>query len=131
MNVRVTIPGEPVSKARPRVVGTGSSRRTYTPVKTAAAENAIGWVLRAAGVNEPDREGAYKVEVAFYCGTWRHNDIDNLTKLVLDACNGVVWADDSQVYELHAYVIRGASDPHTGLTITRTGSAGKPKGTHA
>lgn len=33
----------------------------------------------------------------------KYGDIDNLAKAVLDACNGVLWIDDSQITELHAY----------------------------
>ena len=30
----------------------------------------------------------------------RSGDVDNLAKGVLDACNGILWADDSQVVKL-------------------------------
>jgi Holliday junction resolvase RusA-like endonuclease len=42
------------------------------------------------------------VELAFYQGTRARKDIDNMTKLVLDALNGVAWADDVQVSMLLA-----------------------------
>lgn len=32
----------------------------------------------------------------------RRGDLDNVLKAALDALNGVAWADDSQVVELHA-----------------------------
>lgn len=35
------IPGEPVGKARPRVVRNGAFSRTYTPEKTASYENLV------------------------------------------------------------------------------------------
>ena len=37
-----------------------------------------------------------------------YGDVDNLAKAVLDACNGVLWLDDSQIIELHGYKHKGA-----------------------
>ena len=37
-----------------------------------------------------------------------YGDVDNLAKGVLDACNGIIFADDSQIVELHGYKHKGA-----------------------
>lgn len=51
-----------------------------------------------------------KVEVKIYrpkskfkkgVSSRRFGDVDNLAKGILDACNGVLWKDDSQIVELH------------------------------
>lgn len=31
----------------------------------------------------------------------RYGDIDNLAKAILDACNGILWIDDSLIVDLH------------------------------
>lgn len=33
----------------------------------------------------------------------RRGDLDNYTKVMFDAMNGVVWLDDSQVVEIHSF----------------------------
>jgi Holliday junction resolvase RusA-like endonuclease len=90
--VLFTVEGEPMSKARARVTKTGHA---YTPKATVDAEQRV---KEAFGVTAC--EGFSKnvgVELAFFQGTRARKDIDNMAKLVLDALNGVAWADDVQV----------------------------------
>lgn len=42
------------------------------------------------------------VSLHVFFGDNRRRDIDNVTKCV-DAFNGVVWKDDSQIHELHIF----------------------------
>jgi hypothetical protein len=46
-----------------------------------------------------------------------HPDIDNLAKLVLDALNGVIFADDKQVVRLELHKLRDNHDRCTGRTM--------------
>ena len=103
----------------PFVRGKGRARfvratgRTYTPDKTAEAMERIRMAFVACG-GEPAPEG---VPVSVTIATARRMpksrpkrvaeepdvykpDADNVAKLVLDALNGVAWADDTQVTEL-------------------------------
>lgn len=111
------IPGEPVAKQRPRV---GRGGKTYTPRQTVEAEEAIRWHLRSKGV-VADADHLLGLHVRFFSSDRRRRDLDNLVKLLLDACNAFVWADDFQVTEIHAAVIRGAEDPRTELVVVREG----------
>lgn len=116
MICQVVVPGEPVPKGRPRK-GQG---RWYTPTQTSDAEDELRWGLRAAGVlGAPDADWTMAVSVRFYMGSGQRKDIDNLVKLVLDACNGFVWHDDVQVVALNATIERGAPEPRTWLQIAR------------
>jgi Holliday junction resolvase RusA-like endonuclease len=110
----LTLTGEPVVKGRPRM-GRG---RTYTPAATVAAEEAIRWQLRAAGVR-PVADDPLEVLLRFRCSGHRRRDIDNLCKLALDACNGFAWVDDSQVVHLDVWLERQSTRPGTDLRITR------------
>lgn len=93
------IQGEPVAKQRPRVTRQGY---TYTPKRTREAQDRIGWEWRLqnpGGQVITTHPVAVVVEF-YYAG--RDKDLDNLAKCVLDALNGVAWADDRQVTTLLA-----------------------------
>jgi Holliday junction resolvase RusA-like endonuclease len=95
--VLFTVAGEPMSKARARVTKSGHA---YTPKATIEAE---GRVREAFGATTHEGfSNAVGVELAFYQGTRARKDIDNMAKLILDALNGVAWADDVQVSVLLA-----------------------------
>ncbi len=96
--VHLIVSGEPVPKARPRVVRTG----TYTPTRTKDAEQRILHYLKVAYPHLTPTEGAVSVSCDFYMSTARRTDLDNLLKLVLDAGNHVIWRDDSQIVESYA-----------------------------
>lgn len=113
----LVLAGEPTPKQRARV-GKGHG---YTPAKTKAAEDQIGWIMRHSHPGlAVDDDHFFAVELEFYFGTWRRKDYDNCVKLVLDALNGVVWQDDSQVISSQIKVVRGAEFPRTVLRIDYT-----------
>jgi crossover junction endodeoxyribonuclease RusA len=101
------VPGEPIPKGRPRFVrGSGA---IYTPKPTREAEAEVAACFAAthrdifgADWVVPDAERHWHVDCLFRVKTLRRRDLDNLLKLVLDALNGVVWVDDSQVTYLTA-----------------------------
>lgn len=111
---RLAVAGEPVPKARPRL--DRRSMRIYTPAPTVKAEHDIGWRFKQQypGV-EPDKVARFGIRVVFHCRN--RADVDNLTKTVLDGLQHLVWANDSQVDELHALVVHGAQQPRTVLEI--------------
>lgn len=89
--------GTPVAKARPRVTRSG----TFTPATTLAWENCIAISARIEMRAEPIMEGRLCLIAMFY-GARANADLDNLTKAVMDALNGVVYKDDKQIDVLHA-----------------------------
>jgi len=104
--------GTPVGKARARIVyGKGA----YTPEKTRAAEEEIGWLAKEAWAGKPLQDGPVSLTVYFFFPiprSWPREkrvlalncellptvkpDLDNCTKLVSDALTGIVWKNDSQ-----------------------------------
>lgn len=114
MTWTIEVPGEPVSKERPRF-GRG---HPYTPKKTRDAEQNIATLFRIQWPHwRPDALSTFEVDVAF--DVTGRQDVDNLVKLVLDALNRTVWRDDAQVVTLTASVHRNAPDPYTWIHITR------------
>ena len=111
--VDLTIEGEPVSKGRPRK---GKGGRVYTPAATRAAEHRLAWLVRLTGV-KPVAGVGFAIQAWFLVGDRRRRDHDNMLKLVMDACNGVVWDDDSQVYADACEIVRGVPRPATRICI--------------
>ena len=122
--IRFSVPGEPVGKARPRFTKNGHA---YTPDKTRSYEAIIRLCAIKAMKGKKLLTGAISLSVtAFFpipksytktvrekalSGEMRHTkkpDWDNVGKIVSDALNGVVYADDAKVS--HAIVDKRYSD---------------------
>jgi Holliday junction resolvase RusA-like endonuclease len=68
-----------------------------------------------------DRSHDLGVALAFYTQTRQRRDLDNLEKLILDACTNLLWGDDLQIVELISRVYRGHHTPRTELTVYTIG----------
>lgn len=119
----LTITGEPASKARARFARMGNGAvRTYTPAKTAHAEQAIAVAFRQAAPAgyRPESGVGYGIFAKFFCSTWQRRDVDNMLKLVLDGLNGVAWGDDSSVTEVSGRKLMDYKNPRTVVVIYET-----------
>jgi len=101
--------------------GSGRLGQRYTPKRYAEHRDALAWALREGYVH--GGRGPLTVELGLWCTfarrTRRRVDIDNLAKAVMDAGNGIVWADDSQITLLLARVIIDHDLPHTEVVAYR------------
>lgn len=97
--VRITVPGQPVPKGRPRVY----NGHGITPAKTKAAEARIKAEYLKKYVCCKPFDAEIIMHVAFYMQDRRRVDYDNLAKLVTDALNGIAYVDDSQIVESIIY----------------------------
>lgn len=109
--VRFVVDGQPIPKARPRVTRHG----TYTPPKTAAWEELVGWSYKQA--RGPLFEGLVSVSMGFYRKTHVKVDADNLVKGLLDGLGGVAFHNDSQVRHIVAYVVYGSEEPRAEVIV--------------
>lgn len=100
--VTFTVPGKPVAKERPRF-GNG---KVYTPARTAAYENAVGYSAQAAMAGRERFKGPVYVFLMFKMKRPEKPkfkypasvpDKDNLEKSISDAMNGIVYDDDAQI----------------------------------
>lgn len=115
--IQLTVPGDPVSKARPR----WSGGRFYTPRKTIAYENTVRWHFKKELKDrEPDKASTFGVKAVFYRSTRHRIDIDNMLKSILDAANKLVWEDDKQVSEICARLELASPDPRVEIIIYST-----------
>lgn len=105
-----TVPGDPIPKARARVV----RGHAFTPKRTEAyelrvrkaASDAIKHIAKA-GIAWPT-DARYEVSIVAHRRTAHAFDVDNLAKSVCDGVQGVVFANDSQVD--HLTIARAAVD---------------------
>lgn len=125
--VEFTVPMRPLGKGRPRFTRRG---RAYTPKKTRAAERYVAIFAKEA-MREHNRAESQPLAVELECvfappASWSKKkreeairlcmprtgkpDIDNLEKLVCDAMNGIVYADDKLITEMRAVKFYGESD---------------------
>jgi len=109
--LELTIPGEPVPKAR--VMWRG--RQSYTSGKVLSAEAHIEILARQL-VKVPVR-GPIVLDADFFLGNRRKVDWDNLSKLVCDALNGIVWDDDSQIVRAYVGKFVDRVSPRTELRV--------------
>tara|TARA_B100001250_G_scaffold167270_1_gene144015 strand:+ start:295 stop:753 length:459 start_codon:yes stop_codon:yes gene_type:complete len=119
--VMFTIPGEPVAQGRPRFSTHGGFARAYDPKKSKDGKSVVRLCARdaidSAGLTEP-LSGPLVMKVQFGIPlpksayrkrkpvgrSWRTKkpDLDNLLKLVKDACSGIIYLDDNQVSRISA-----------------------------
>lgn len=103
MIVKFIVFGKPQGKARPRFTKNG---RVYTPRKTADYEKQIRNAYIQASDGFSFEELAVKTKIVAFMQKPKRNfsdypatkpDVDNISKIVLDALNGVAYRDDKQV----------------------------------
>lgn len=99
----------PVPLARPRVNTTNRGR--YLPKRSQKFQDDLKIIMRSEYGGEP-LKNPLSVTLHFYKSVKpnakNYGDIDNLEKAVLDAGNEILWADDSQIVELHGFKHKGA-----------------------
>jgi Holliday junction resolvase RusA-like endonuclease len=140
VSLEITVPGEPCAQGRPRAFRTKAGFiRTFDPEKSRSwkgvAQVHYTEALRQAGLASPAFDGAVEVQVlaVFTCPKSQHRkreplprrrrtgrpDPDNIGKAVMDAANGVLFVDDSQVVRLVVEKWTGAQGeaPHVLVTV--------------
>lgn len=136
--IAIRITGNPVSKGRPRMTKTGVA---FTPAKTRKWEADARVIARQRMFGREQFEcpvrvmviAAFPVPVSW--PSWKREaaeagqigmtgrpDLDNLAKIVTDACNGIVYRDDSQIVEMTSSK-RYAREAFVEIIVEPTGQA--------
>ena len=117
--MKFDIPGPPVGKERPRtVIGKDGFSHTYTPQKSTNWGAVIQGFAIQAGARKQYTEDPVAVDIVIeraITKSWSKKrkqeslefgyasskpDVDNVSKAILDALNGIAWKDDTQVAKL-------------------------------
>jgi Holliday junction resolvase RusA-like endonuclease len=111
------IPCTPFGKQRPQASAVNGSVHIYTPQKTLSAESEVKFYVtkalreKAIYFNFDVSESALFVSLSLRIvrpktAKRKHvtvkPDLDNCIKLFFDACNGILWRDDSQIVRILA-----------------------------
>ncbi len=119
IEIKFTVPGQPVGKGRARAARRGKFITMYTPKKTANYESLVAHAAYVAMAGQSLISGAVSVDLDIRLqipASWtkkkkemaaqgliaatKKPDADNVEKGVFDGMNGVVWVDDVQVVEV-------------------------------
>lgn len=120
--IRVTVPGRPVPKGRPRLGVRGRKAFIYTPAETKAYEQAVGLCANLATA-EP-LEGPVTLSATLYIRRGRRGDLDNYLKSICDGLNEVAWKDDRQVVRIEAEIKRcSRGDERVEIEIREVGES--------
>jgi Holliday junction resolvase RusA-like endonuclease len=114
--IQIEILGAPIALKRPRTARIGNFINIYNPQKKELSQ--AKWQIKAQYKENPI-PGPLLLDIVFYMpipiqtskvktreminGILKHQkkpDLDNLQKFILDAMNGIVFIDDSQVDEI-------------------------------
>jgi Holliday junction resolvase RusA-like endonuclease len=106
--------GNPIPKGRARF-GNGHA---FTPARTVHAEGALVRAFRDAWQRRPMLTDTLALVVLFYVPTRQRKDLDNLSKLVMDAATKArIWQDDSQVKAKTVVMELDALRPRTVIAL--------------
>jgi Holliday junction resolvase RusA-like endonuclease len=117
--VAFTVPGEPKGKQRPRATVIAGRARLYTPKQTVSEEGAVRLFASQAMQGRDPLDEAVGVDIVAYLpiplswsGVQRRlaleggrrptgrPDAENISKLICDAMNGLVYRDDALIVAL-------------------------------
>ena len=118
--ISFTIPGNPVAQGRPRAARRGNRIMMYDPKPSKDYKKHVAKIAKEYAPEKPT-EAALGVQMKIYReipkSTTKKDrklineglkrpvvrpDTDNYTKAILDALNGIIYKDDSQIVDLKA-----------------------------
>lgn len=63
-------------------------------------------------------EGDIKVNISVFFRSKKTSDLDNVLKATFDSLTGILWKDDRQIVEIHAYKKQDKINPRVELIIS-------------
>ena len=113
---------EPLPQPRPRFSRFGG---VYFPKSFQEYKKKIKLAAISAMQGLEPMQGELKAVLKFYRKykriSRRYGDCDNLSKAVLDACNGIIYADDSQIVSVTCTKYTDKNAPRIEIEISESG----------
>lgn len=109
----IFVPGKPVPKQSFKYRKGGG----YTPARVKAWQDTVAYEVKRAWWLGPLENPDLTVELVFCLPDNRKRDLDNLSKAILDALNGIVWVDDKQITKLVLGKVIDRGDPGVMISV--------------
>ena len=100
MTITFVVKGEPRPKQSFRYTKNGGG---FTSARVKEWQETVAWESKIAMKGKDLLEGSFYITLNFRLGNKRRVDLDNLSKCVLDAMNGIVYKDDTEVVKLNLH----------------------------
>lgn len=113
--ITIWVDGQP----RPKQSFRYSKKGHYQPAAVAAWQDQVAWAAKVAmQKNNIDMlEGILSIKMRFQMGDKKVRDLDNLSKAVLDAMQGIVYLNDNKVHTLHLQKTYKPDEPGVWISI--------------
>lgn len=111
---RVTIKGEPASKANSRRIVRNAKTGLPMVVKSKKALSYVDLVAAQVPIREPLMEGELQIIITIWYASKRP-DLDE--SVILDALQGRIYKNDRQIWEKHVYREIDRDNPRAIVTI--------------
>lgn len=110
--IHYTFPGAPISTQH---LYHCTSRGFFMMAAGVQMKTDYQWQLKA----KPRKIiiGEVKVVIEIFFKNHRRQDVDNFNKLILDACNKILWKDDTQIIELTVRKFVDKANPRVELYV--------------
>ena len=135
--ISLSIPGEPIAQGRPKFSNRGGFVKAYDPKKSRDGKQSVKFFVAShmedSGAEPLEGPIHLMVQFGIKLPTSQHRkrtpvprkwrikkpDLDNLIKLVKDACSGIAYLDDNQVVKISAEKIECAQgeQPYTKISF--------------
>lgn len=99
-----------------KITARGKFATMYMSAEGKTLKEDYGWQIKSQYKGKP-KTGDIDVRIELFFGDKRVRDIDNYNKLILDACTGILWVDDSQIQSLLVIKNYSKSNPRAELTL--------------
>jgi crossover junction endodeoxyribonuclease RusA len=112
MSIRLTLPYPPSANNYWRA----NRGRVHKSTQAKKYIDNVKWITKRQ--NLTPIEGHVQVQIEVYRPA-RRGDLDNTLKVLLDALNGLAYADDSQITQIFAKRFEDKANPRVEIMVTR------------